>query len=225
MTRQEQATTAGTTAGTATAGPRLRADAVRNRERIVEAAREVLGEQGAEAALDEIARRAGVGNATLYRHFPSREALVSAVMCTVTERITERARAALEAEHDAFHILGRILLATIDERLGAMCTLLPSGWGREDRSLMEASARLQSVVEKLVGRAQRAGQLRDDIGTGDLLIAIGRLTRPLPGPSSCSWGEEQTRRHLLIFLDGLRAPGRSVLPGRPTALDDLWDRP
>ncbi|WP_165984736.1 TetR/AcrR family transcriptional regulator [Streptomyces sp. YIM 98790] len=215
----------GTPAGTGTTGHRPRADAVRNRERIVEAAREVLGEQGAEAALDEIARRAGVGNATLYRHFPDRASLVGAVMCTVTERITARAQAALDEEHDAFHALGQILLASIDERVGAMCTLLPDGRGREDKALTEATARLQAVMERLVERARRSGQLRDDIAAGDLLIATGRLTRPLPGPSACSWSEEQARRHLLIFLDGLRAPGRSVLPGRATGLGELWDRP
>src|SRR6478735_2621333 len=77
-----------------TVGPSLRADAAKNRRRIVDAARAVYAERGIDASLDEIARRAGVGNATLYRRFPTRDALLAAAF---EERLTEYARAAAAA--------------------------------------------------------------------------------------------------------------------------------
>lgn len=200
----------------------LRADALRNRERIVDAAREVFAAAGTDAPLDEIARTAGVGNATLYRHFPDRAALLTAVLRTVTDRVTERAQRALDERRDAFHALGQVLLAGIDERVGALCTAL--GERPEDPEVHAAGLRLETVVDRLVLQAQRDGGLRDGIGSGDLLMAVGRLTRPLPGPSRCAaWSDEQARRHLLIFLDGLRAPGRTPLPGRPVGMAELRD--
>lgn len=77
--------------------PRPRADALRNRERIVAAAREMFVEFGPEVPFDEIARRAGVGNATVYRNFPDRDALAREVVCSVMDRTSERAESAIAA--------------------------------------------------------------------------------------------------------------------------------
>src|SRR5712692_7571617 len=103
----------------------LRADAARNREHVLAAAREVFVEQGADAPLDDIARRAGVGIATLYRRFPDREALVRAVALDVLTRAGGEARAAEAEEPDPFRALGRYMHRALDLRISAvMPTLL-----------------------------------------------------------------------------------------------------
>jgi AcrR family transcriptional regulator len=197
---------------TAAAKAPLRADALRNRDRIVTAARQVFAAQGPEAPLDEIARTAGVGNATLYRHFPCRAELVGHVLRDVTERITAFAQSALDEEQDPFDALCRVLLATIDERLGSLCTMAGAVSAEQDADLRAARDRMADAIEQLVERAQASGALRADVGAGDLVIATARLTRPLPEGGG-GWNEEHARRHLLVFLDGLRAPGGFELPG------------
>lgn len=201
----------------------LRADALRNRERLVAAAREAFAAHGVDVPLDEVARRAGVGNATLYRHFPDREALIRQVMLHVSERFTACARTALDEQHDPFEALARVLLASVDEQVGALCAMLQDRPDCSDPEQRAARERLHAVVEELVARAQGAGLLRDDVGSGDILVGAIRLTRALPGAAvrPTTSGENLTRRHLLVFLDGLRAPGASRLPGEPPTEDDL----
>jgi AcrR family transcriptional regulator len=211
------------TTATATASrPRLRADAARNRERILAAARDAFVAEGADAALDEIARRAGVGNATLYRHFPDRQSLVYHVMLYVKQRIVERAESLLEADADPFEALSEALLSSSEEPIGALCTLLmDSGLDPEDPELLASRDRVMGAMQRLVDRARASGQLRDDVGFGDLLVAIGQLTRPMPG-DRCVKGLATTLPRLLqIFLDGLRAPARSELPGTALEVPDL----
>ncbi|UGY91909.1 TetR/AcrR family transcriptional regulator [Streptomyces gobiensis] len=198
----------------------MRADATRNRERIVAAAREIFVELGGEAPLDEIARRAGVGNATLYRHFPDRDALVHGVVLAVTGRIAERARAALDAEADPYEALRCFVFGAMTERIGALCPLLSQRFDADDRELLAARQRLEGVVQELLHRAQRADQVRTDVAAGDLMVALSQLTRPLPG-TACTQLERFMERHVQLFLDGLRAPARSRLPGRPATLEDF----
>ncbi len=99
---------------------RPRADAVRNRERIVTAAREMFVEHGPDVPLDEIARRAGVGNATVYRNFPDRDALVREVVCSVMDRTAEAAEVALAETGDAFSALEHFVHTAADERISAL---------------------------------------------------------------------------------------------------------
>ncbi|MFI1453427.1 TetR/AcrR family transcriptional regulator [Streptomyces roseus] len=200
--------------------PRPRADAVRNRERILVAAREVLVEQGSAAPFDEIARRAGVGNATLYRHFPDRAALVHHVVLFVMERVTVQGEDALAQEADAFAALCRFTHAAADERIGALCPMLAGDFDGEHPELIAAREALTETVETLVTAGQQAGLVRTDIGVGDLMVALSQLSRPLPG-ISCMAVEGFVHRHLQLFLDGLRAPARSELPGEAATLEDL----
>src|SRR5690242_1584961 len=123
---------------TATTAPRLRADASRNRERILTAAREAFVEHGAEAPLDEIARRAGVGNATLYRNFADRRELIHHVVLSVMDQLLAHADAAAAEEPDAFAALGRFTHAAADERIGAVCPLLSEHLDRTDAELESA---------------------------------------------------------------------------------------
>ncbi|MGH3312830.1 MAG: TetR/AcrR family transcriptional regulator [Streptomyces sp.] len=233
----------GTTVGgtdTATAEravPKTRADAARNRARIVAAAREAFVIHGADAPLDEIARRAGVGNATLYRHFPDRGTLVHGVVLAVTDRIADRAQDALDTVatgdtdadadtdntvdgSDVFAALRDFVFAAIEERVGALCPMLADGFDRDDPELLAARRRLERLSSELLQRAKNAGQLRPDVEAGDLMVAITQLTRPLPG-TGCAEIARYVDRHVQLFLDGLRAPARSELPGHAATLDGL----
>ncbi|MEU9129738.1 TetR/AcrR family transcriptional regulator [Kitasatospora sp. NPDC048540] len=203
--------------------PKLRADATRNRNRIIEAAREAFVEHGAEVALDEIARRAGVGNATLYRHFADRRELIHHVTLSVLDRVVEHAERAMAEEPDAFAALVRFTHASADERMGALCPLLSEHIDPNDPEMHDAKVRLQETTTEVITRAHRSSQLREDVGVGDFVVAITQLTRPLPG-THCIDLDQFVHRHLQLFLDGVQAPARSTLPGRAVSLDDLKPR-
>lgn len=204
--------------------PRPRADALRNRERILDAARELLVEHGTDLPLDEVARRAGVGNATLYRNFKDRGELLHHVVLSVTDRVTEHADKALAAqeagESGAFTALRTFVHAAADERIGALCPTLQTTFDKDHPDLLASLERLTSGVEDLLGRAHAAGELRPDIGVGDLMVALSQLTRPLPG-KACLDFDRFVHRHLQLFLDGLMAPARSELPGEAATLEAL----
>ncbi|MFP1629904.1 TetR/AcrR family transcriptional regulator [Streptomyces sp. 5K101] len=200
--------------------PRPRADALRNRERIVSAAREMFVEYGPEVPLDEIARRAGVGNATLYRHFPDRAVLVREVVVSVMSRTTERAMTAAAEEADSFAALRRFVHEAADERIGALCPMLSGAFDSDHPDLHTGRELLDEAVRGLVERAQAAGRMRGDVAVGDLMVALSQLTRPLPG-TACPNMDRFVHRHLQLFLDGLEAPARSELPGAAATLEDL----
>jgi AcrR family transcriptional regulator len=199
-----------TTAPAPRRAPRIRTDAARNRVRILEAAVETLVELGPEAALDEIARRAGVGNATVYRHFPDRTVLLHDVLLFVITRTADFAETAEAQEADPFGALRGFAHEAVDEKTAAVCGLFAAVErdGAPD-DLFAECARLKLSLERLMARAREAGHLRPDITPHDLMIAISQLTRPLPG-LECR--DVDAHRHLDVFLDGLRPP---TAPARP----------
>src|SRR5262249_21110797 len=151
-----------------------RADALRNRERIVTAAREMFVEHGPDVPLDEIARRAGVGNATVYRNFPDRDALVREVVCSVMDRTAEAAEQALAETGDAFAALEHFVHTAADERISALCPMVSSTFDQNHPDLVASRERVEQLVEEVMGRAKDAGQLRRDVGVGDLLIVVSQ---------------------------------------------------
>ena len=199
---------------------RLRADAERNRTALLAAAREIFGEHGLDASLDEIARRAGVGNATVYRNFPDRDALVREVVCSVMDRTSEAAELALAETGDAFEALERFVHTAADERISALCPMVQSTFDQNHPDLEAARERVEHIVNELMDRAKEAGQLRPDVAVGDLMIVVAQLSRP-PAGTDCLVNDRFVHRHLQLFLDGLRAPARSVLPGTPVTVEDL----
>jgi AcrR family transcriptional regulator len=199
---------------------RPRADALRNRERIVTAAREMFVEFGPDVPLDEIARRAGVGNATVYRHFPDRDALVREVVCSVMERMAQAAERALAQTGDAFEALERFVHTAADERVSALCPMISSTFDQHHPDLEAARPRVEGLVGEVMERARAAGQLRPDVGVGDLMIAVAQLSRP-PAGTECLRADRFVHRHLQLFLDGMRAPAPSVLPGTTVTLEEL----
>ncbi|MBQ0829408.1 TetR/AcrR family transcriptional regulator [Streptomyces tagetis] len=199
---------------------RPRADALRNRERIVAAAREMFVEYGADVPFDEVARRAGVGNATVYRNFPDRDALVREVVCSVMDRTARAARSALAETGDAFEALERFVHAAADERISALCPMIAGTFDQHHPDLEAARERVEGLVAEIMERAREAGRLRPDVDVGDLMIAVAQLSRP-PAGTDCVRVDRFVHRHLQLFLDGLRAPARSVLPGTATTVADL----
>jgi AcrR family transcriptional regulator len=200
--------------------PRPRADALRNRERIVGAAQEMFIEFGPEVPFDEIARRAGVGNATVYRNFPDRDALVREVVCTVMDRTAENAELALAESGDAFEALSRFVHASVDERVGALCPMLSGNFDSNHPDLLASRERIEALVEVMMERARAAGQLRTDVTVADLMVTVTQLSRPLPG-TVCEGFDRFVHRHLQLFVDGLRAPARSELPGTAATVEEL----
>ncbi|MGI8334542.1 TetR/AcrR family transcriptional regulator [Actinomadura scrupuli] len=214
--------TVGTTAERSGAAG-LRADASRNRERIVAAAREAFVEYGAEVTLDQIARRAGVGNATVYRHFADRSELIRQVTLEVMNRVVQLAESALAEAPDPFEALQRFVHGAAGERIAALCPMLSGGHEPIAAELAEKRVRLERALEEIMDRARGSGLLRPDVTAGDVLIALPQLTRPLPG-MACLNLDRFMDRHLQLFLDGLRAPARSTLPGTAATFEDLRRR-
>jgi AcrR family transcriptional regulator len=218
--RQEYAVQTATAIPAERKATRPRADALRNRERIVSAAREMFTEFGPDVPLDEIARRAGVGNATVYRNFPDRDALVREVVCSVMDRTSEAAEFALAETGDAFEALERFVHTAADERISALCPMIQTTFDQNHPDLEAARERVEQLVAELMDRAVRAGQLRPDVGVGDLMIVVAQLSRP-PAGTDCVVNDRFVHRHLQLFLDGLRAPAPSVLPGAAVTVEDL----
>lgn len=189
---------------TAQAAPRKpRADAVRNRERLVVAAREVFLQGGPSASLEAVARKAGLGIGTLYRHFPSREALFQAVYHHEVGDLIALALALQDAP-DAAEALrawlhaGVAMVATKRGILGALTVVLTDEHKAQNAALM---AREADAVQALVQRGIDADTIRADITGEDILqtlFALCYARKPEPG-----W-EAHVLRLLDIFIDGLR---------------------
>ena len=204
----------------------LRADARRSRQQILAAARAVFVDRGTDAPLDEVARRAGVGNATLYRHFPDRQALLRAVMLEVFLEVGRVARLALTQEGNALHALGRYMHRALDSRIG---TIMPAlvGLVPLDQEITRARDDLTESVHRMLARAHADGSLRPDVVFGDIGLVLSRFSRPLPGPLPPDLDIALAHRHLDLVMDGLRAlPGRTrgTLRGPALTLEDLRAR-
>ena len=199
----------------------LRADARRNREQVLAAARDVFVEQGADAPLDEIARRAGVGIATLYRRFPDREALMRAVALDVLGRSAAEARAAAEEEPGPFRALARYMHRALDLRISAVMPALLGRISFEDAEMRQAREGSVQPVLRLIEAAQAAGDLRTDVAFGDIGPLLVRLSRPLPGPFPRALDNQLAHRTLDLVLAGLRADQADTLGGPALSLEEL----
>jgi AcrR family transcriptional regulator len=188
------------TTDTTPSGRPLRADARRNRERILDAARFACAEHGASVQMDDVARGAGVGVGTVYRHFPTKEALIEALVAEKYRVAAANAHAALEIEDpwESFADLMRRnaeMMARDATLRDALSRLGPDAVGAP-----EARAELEELGGRILSRAQEAGVLRDDVDIEDVGLLMSGLCASMsrPGPV---W-----RRHLDLLLDGLRPP-------------------
>ena len=153
----------------------MRVDAQRNRERIVEVAREVFREHGYDASLDEIAKRAGVGPGTLYRHFPTRDALLDAIMQVWVERVGEATDKALAYEGPAREFLVgwfEAYVALISFHKGGPAKIT-SAMGDEDSPIATKTRVLLGNTQRIVDHLRARGALRDDVDALQLCRLAG----------------------------------------------------
>jgi AcrR family transcriptional regulator len=202
----------------------LRADARRNHQQVLVAARDLFIERGIDAPLDEVARRAGVGIGTLYRRFGDRDGLVRAVLLEALEQsrvVAEEALADEDQHGDGLERLASYLRQMLDARVSAMIPLALDRLDSPDlQSSREASAR---AVEGLVDAAHADGSLAREVTFGDLGTLLVRLSRPLPGPITRELDTELAHRHLELVLAGLRHHG-DVLDAEGPSRGDLRRR-
>jgi AcrR family transcriptional regulator len=195
------------------AGRRLRADARRNHEQLLTAARDVVVERGPAAPLEEVARRAGVGIGTLYRRFPDRAALLRAVVVDALQRTAQAAERALSQEDDGFAALSRYMHAALQFRVSAVIPLVLELLDLDDEEVGSAREAGAALVQRIVDAAHRDGSLARDITFGDVGTILVRLSRPLPGPLPPEADSELAHRHLDLFLAGMRAGAAPDLGG------------
>ena len=183
-------------------GAPMRADARRNRVQILAAAEAVFAEQGVGVPIDEVARRAGVGVGTLYRHFPTKEALFEAVIRHHLERLIAEARELLQSDEPGaalFQFLARLAQEGTSKR--ALVDAL-AGAGISIKAAASATkAELEQVAAQLLRRAQEAGQVRADVGVTEVFGLVMGACSAAGGTSDCSGS-----RMMAVVCDGLRPP-------------------
>ena len=191
-----------------TAGARrLRADAARNTEKIVLAAREVYRESGPDATLDDIARHAGVGIATLYRRFPNKEEIVRAALEQgIAEEVSPTIDRAL-GDDDPKHGLMTLIEATLS--LVAREHNMLAAANNSGALTAEVTAPILDALGELTRRGQQAGCIRADLVFDDLQRVMGMLAAVLPSMDTEGHG---WRRYVTLILDGLSPIEASPLP-------------
>ncbi|MFL6122058.1 TetR/AcrR family transcriptional regulator [Actinophytocola sp.] len=183
----------------------LRADARRNRARILEVAAAVFAEQGASASTEAVAERAGVAIGTVFRHFPTKPDLLRAVVMDVLDRLIDDVDALLNDDpRDAtalFEFCTRVMSAStrnraVFERLAETGTRVNVG---------DALTRLRPAVDLLLERAQQAGAVRDDLRADDLSALLAAICQ---GAMTDGWSEQLRHRALTILFEGIRPVAR-----------------
>jgi AcrR family transcriptional regulator len=192
-----------------------RADAARNRERVLEAAKAVFSTGGADASLEAVARRAGVGIGTLYRHFPTREALYEAVYRREVDQLGDLADE-LCKEADPVDALRRWLRSNVEfvaTKKGMSAALAVAAQGSPELRSYSLN-RLTRAVGALLARAVAAGEIRDDISPEDLLRALVGMCLMHDQPG---W-QSTVLRLLDVLVDGLRVRDGKSAPARSDRL-------
>ncbi|HEY3714351.1 MAG TPA: TetR/AcrR family transcriptional regulator [Jatrophihabitantaceae bacterium] len=182
----------------------MRADAQANRDRILAAAEAVFSEAGEAGSTEEIARRAGVGIGTVFRHFPTKQELIEATVVRHFDELTSRARA-LSSAHPgaALRELIEVMVGTGSTKILLLGLLNDAGAGGVPELAVQASQRLRRAVGALLRRAQKAGTIRPDVSVDEVFL----LVRGLALASAQRPAKNATQRKALdIVLAGL-APG------------------
>ena len=180
----------------------LRADARRNRERILQSARAVFAEYGADAQIDDVARQAGVGVGTVYRHFPTKEALLVELLREKFRLFSARARDALEQAGEPFAVIEDLLRRNADTA-ASDAAVQHALAGAGEHIWMQAQAEQQELLaltEDLIANARRAGTIRQDVHANDIAMLMCGLCSTMGAKPGFDW-----RRHLELVIDVLRA--------------------
>jgi AcrR family transcriptional regulator len=198
----------------------LRADAERNRRRLLEAAEALFGERGLEVGVGEIAERAGVGRGTLFRNFPSKDHLIAAIVAERMDSATRRGTELLDADDP-----GEALFGFLDEIVGRQ---------QRDRALFEAvgdafisndeirgaQSEVLGVLDQLLVRAQASGAVRGDVGALDVLMLVKGVCQAAHAFQHLD--PDIAQRHLDLIRAALSAPqSAQPLRGRAPTLEDM----
>jgi AcrR family transcriptional regulator len=181
------------------AEPKMRADARRSRARLIEAATAAFAENGAGAPLDDIARRAGVGIGTLYRHFPTRIDLQAAVFRSQVTNVCSKADELVTSTppEQAFAAWLRVLAAYLVTKRGLSRAVMES-LGKDSELVSGCFIAMHETVDRLLATAQEAGVLRPDVTATDVLRLVHGIT------ITTEQAPEETDRLLSLMLDGMR---------------------
>ncbi|OHV34774.1 MULTISPECIES: TetR/AcrR family transcriptional regulator [Pseudofrankia] len=190
--------------GVVPASQGLRADARRNRARILDAAEAVFAEKGASASTEEVARRAGLAIGTVFRHFPTKEALLRALVSDLVVRLDDEIKTLVDDGDPATGLF--VFFASMVEQAAAKKTVV---------DLLAASGinlpvakpihTLRESIDALLTHAQDAGAVRDDVRVPEVLAL---LTAACQAALQAGWDDELQARTLTIVFDGLRPPAR-----------------
>jgi len=188
---------------------RLRADAQRNRDKLLTSARTAFAEQGPDASLDEIAKRAGVGSGTLYRHFPTRDELISAVY---TERVAENVALLARAQlHDdpwagfAAYVRETCRAQAADRGLADLIAI-----GNPSHELQAMRTGAYDGMSALIERAKASGTLRADFTPEDIVLLLQAVAGIIRRTGTAALAA--TERFVALALDGFRAEGATSAP-------------
>jgi AcrR family transcriptional regulator len=201
----------------------LRADAERNRRRLLDAATAIFCERGLDVGVGEIAERAQVGRGTLFRNFPSKEHLIAAIVVERMQESVSRGRAVLDASDP-----GEALFGLIDQSVGlvqtdrALFDALDDEWLANDE-IHAAHTELMSVLDALVRRAQEAGVVREDVSAVDVMMLIKGVCEA--SRSFAHLDPDISARQLDLVRAAISTPGaQRPLRGRRPTIEDL-ERP
>lgn len=198
---------------TAAAPKALRSDARRNRERLVASARELFSRSGPDVPVEDITQHAGLGMGTLYRHFPTKDELIDAVLEDTFAELVDAATEAAAAQDTWLGFTGfleRVFSLHAANR-GLKDVLAARGQGSERAEAMRA--RIKPLLRAMIERAQAEGALRPDFSPEDLPVVFWSGERVIHATATVA--PDYWRRYLALLLDGLRAETATPLPGRP----------
>ena len=191
----------------------LRADAVRSRASLLVAARELLAAEGLDASVTEITQRAALGKGTFFRHFPTKEALIAAVVGDTLNGLAARGRELADAEDPAaalFEFMCAAIQLQVDDR--AFCEVV-AGASQGNEQIQAAVRELHEIVQHLTQRAQAHGLIRSDISGEDiglLLSGVFQTASPRIQEQPDLW-----RRYLTLLFDGLQPSSARPLGAVP----------
>ena len=187
----------------------LRRDAAANRDRVLTAATAAVKREGDKVPLATIAEDAGVGVGTLYRRFPTRADLLTAVADLSYRLVLEHARGAADSEEPAITSLGVFLDQVISDR-DDLVLPMHGGPVALDQDTVALRTGISDTLEKVLHRGRRDGTVREDVTGVDIIIIGALLSRPLP--HAPDW-ERTARRQARVYLDGLAMTAATPLPG------------
>ena len=182
----------------------MRADALKNRQRLIEVAIELILEVGGAPSRDAIAARAGVGIGTLYRHFPDQQSLLHAAVRHVLESSIAAGETLLDDVPDGVDALRQYMHVALAHGIGVVNIIHPM---LERREWDDLRTRAGTLMKSMVKRAVKTGRVRSDLTERDVVFALIRFARPLAVGLPASAERALAHRHLDIYIDGLCTPG------------------